>query len=45
MVVVHERFICVQGRIQNQEGIVHVKAERILPLAVSSAGPDSHDFH
>jgi error-prone DNA polymerase len=45
MVVVHERFIRVQGRVQNQEGIVHVKAERILPLLVSSAGPESHDFH
>jgi error-prone DNA polymerase len=45
MVVVHERFIRVQGRVQNQEGIVHVKAERITPLSISSAGPDSHDFH
>jgi error-prone DNA polymerase len=45
MVVVHERFIRVQGRVQNQEGIVHVKADRITPLSISSAGPDSHDFH
>lgn len=45
MVVVHERFVRIEGRIQNQDGVVHVKAERILPLIVSSAGPDSHDFH
>jgi len=45
MVVVHERFIRVEGRIQNQDGIVHVKAEKILPLIISSAGPNSHDFH
>jgi error-prone DNA polymerase len=45
MVVVHERFILVEGKIQNQDGIVHVKAERIMPLNVSSAGPESHDFH
>src|SRR5689334_16760706 len=45
MVVIHERFIRVEGRIQNQDGIVHVNAERILPLIVSSIGPDSHDFH
>jgi error-prone DNA polymerase len=45
MVVVHERFVRVEGKIQNQDGIVHVRAERILPLVVSSAGPDSHDFH
>jgi error-prone DNA polymerase len=45
MVVLHERFVRVRGRVQNQEGIVHVKAERIVPLAVSAAGPESHDFH
>jgi error-prone DNA polymerase len=45
MVVVHERFVQVEGRVQNQEGVVHVKAERIVPLVVCSAGPDSHDFH
>jgi error-prone DNA polymerase len=45
MVVVHERFISVKGKVQNQDGIVHVKAEVIMPLHVSSAGPDSHDFH
>jgi error-prone DNA polymerase len=45
MVVVHERCIRVEGKIQNQEGVVHIRAERISPLVVSSAGPDSHDFH
>ncbi|MGE0406361.1 MAG: OB-fold nucleic acid binding domain-containing protein, partial [Candidatus Korobacteraceae bacterium] len=45
MVVLHERFVRVQGRVQNQEGVVHVKAERIFPLAISAAGPCSHDFH
>jgi error-prone DNA polymerase len=45
MVVVHERFVRVEGRVQNHEGVVHVKAERILPLVISAAGPDSHDFH
>lgn len=45
MVVVHERFVRVEGKIQNQDGIIHVKAERITPLNISSAGPDSHDFY
>jgi hypothetical protein len=44
MVVVHERFISVKGKVQNQDGVVHVKAETIMPLHISSAGPDSHDF-
>jgi error-prone DNA polymerase len=45
MVVLHDRFIRVHGRVQNQDGVVHVKAERIVPLAISTAGPESHDFH
>ena len=45
MVVLHERFVRVHGRVQNQAGVVHVKAEQIVPLAISAAGPDSHDFH
>jgi error-prone DNA polymerase len=45
IVVVHERFIRVEGKVQNQDGIVHVKAEKITPLVVSSAAPESHDFH
>jgi len=45
MVVLHERFVRVQGRVQNQDGIVHLRAQKILPLAVSAAGVSSHDFH
>jgi error-prone DNA polymerase len=45
MVVVHERFIHVEGKVQNQDGVVHVKAEKITRLVVSSAAPESHDFH
>jgi len=45
MVVLHERFIKVEGRVQNQDGVVHLRAERITPLTVSAAGVSSHDFH
>jgi error-prone DNA polymerase len=45
MVVLHERFIKVKGRVQNQDGVVHLRAERILPLSVSAAATQSHDFH
>jgi error-prone DNA polymerase len=43
--VLHERFVRVEGRVQNQGGIVHLKAERVLPLSVSAAETQSHDFH
>jgi error-prone DNA polymerase len=45
MVVLHERFVKVKGTVQNQDGIVHLKAQKILPLHVTSAETWSHDFH
>jgi error-prone DNA polymerase len=45
MAVLHERFVQVQGRVQNQDGVVHLKAERVWPLSVSAVVTQSHDFH
>jgi error-prone DNA polymerase len=45
MVVLHERFVKVRGTVQNQDGIVHLKAAQILPLQVTAAETWSHDFH
>jgi error-prone DNA polymerase len=45
MVVLHERFVKVRGTVQNQDGIVHLKAQKILPLHVTAAETQSHDFH
>src|SRR5713226_7372395 len=45
MVVMHERFVRVQGQVQNQDGVVHLKAQKIMPLSVSAADVVSHDFH
>ncbi len=45
MVVMHERFLRVQGQVQNQDGVVHLKAQKIMPLSVSGADVVSHDFH
>jgi len=44
IVVLHERFVQVKDRIQNQDGVVYLRAERIAPLFVSAAGVSSHDF-
>src|SRR5260370_633977 len=45
MVVMHERFVRVHGQVQNQDGVVHLKAQKIMPLSVSAADVASHDFH
>jgi error-prone DNA polymerase len=43
--ILYERFVQVSGTVQNQDGIVHLKAQAIAPLQVSGAEVRSHDFH
>jgi error-prone DNA polymerase len=43
--VVSESFLLIEGALQNQDGVVSVKAARVLPLAVTRAPTSSHDFH
>ncbi|MGA7109687.1 MAG: error-prone DNA polymerase [Terracidiphilus sp.] len=45
MVVTRSRFLRIEGPLQNQEGVIHVKAYRITPLDVTSAAIYSRDFH
>jgi len=44
-VVVHNPFLLIEGRLQNQDNVISVKAERVFPLKLTQAEPDSHDFH
>jgi len=43
--VLEPRFIRVSGTVQNQDGIVHLRAEHVEQLNVSSVELQSHDFH
>jgi error-prone DNA polymerase len=45
LLVTHGKFLLIEGKLQNQDTVVHVKAEHIQALAVSSAEMRSHDFH
>jgi error-prone DNA polymerase len=45
VVVTRSRFLRVEGPLQNQDGVIHVKGERIEPLEITSAAIRSHDFH
>ncbi len=45
MAVLYEKFVQISGIVQNQDGIVHLMAKTIQPLAVSAAAVPSHDFH
>ena len=44
-VIVHQQFLLIEGRLQNQDNVISVKAERIRPLSVTRAETTSHDFH
>jgi error-prone DNA polymerase len=39
------RFLRVEGPLQNQGGVIHVKARRIVPLELTTAEVRSRDFH
>jgi error-prone DNA polymerase len=39
------KFLLVDGILQNQDNVVSVKADRIVPLQLASATAESHDFH
>jgi error-prone DNA polymerase len=44
-IVLEPKFILVSGLVQNQDGIVHLKAEHVETLTVSAVRIASHDFH
>ncbi|HWR16683.1 MAG TPA: error-prone DNA polymerase [Terriglobales bacterium] len=45
VLLVSERFLMIEGMLQNVDNVVSVKADRISPLQVTSAKTSSHDFH
>jgi len=45
VVIVHQQFLVIEGKLQNQENVVSVKAEAVRPLNVTQAETTSHDFH
>jgi error-prone DNA polymerase len=45
ILLISSRFLMVEGILQNQDNVISVKAERVLPLDVTHAETSSHDFH
>jgi error-prone DNA polymerase len=45
VVVVNQQFLLIEGRLQNQDNVISVKAERVRPLVITRAETVSHDFH
>jgi error-prone DNA polymerase len=44
VLLISERFLMIEGILQNQDNVIHVRAEKVSPLAVTRAETVSHDF-
>jgi error-prone DNA polymerase len=44
-IVTYGKFLLVEGKLQNQENVVSVKADVVRPLEISGMDVRSHDFH
>ena len=45
LTVTRSRILRVEGQLQLQDGVVHVKAREMIPLYISHADVRSHDFY
>jgi error-prone DNA polymerase len=45
LLLTSERFLAIEGVLQNQDNVISVKAERVLPLFVTKAETRAHDFY
>jgi error-prone DNA polymerase len=45
VLLITERFLMIEGILQNQDNVIHIRAERVTPLSVTRAETVSHDFH
>jgi error-prone DNA polymerase len=45
VIIVQEPFLLIEGKLQNQDNVISVKAKRVYPLAVTNAETRSHDFY
>jgi error-prone DNA polymerase len=45
VVLVSERFLMIEGVLQNLDNVISVKANRVVPLHLTQAETASHDFH
>jgi error-prone DNA polymerase len=45
LVVTRSRFLLVEGSLQNQDNVIHMKATRLTALSDRAVEVRSHDFH
>ena len=45
LVVTRSKLLAVDGLLQNQDGVIHIKAMRLRELSDKALALRSHDFH
>ena len=45
MTVLHERSVFIEGVLQNKDNVIHVRAEKIMPLATLNIQIHARNFH
>ncbi|MGA9800791.1 MAG: error-prone DNA polymerase [Terriglobales bacterium] len=45
LLLTSEQFLMVEGILQNQDNVISVKAQRVMPLTITRAETSSHDFY
>ncbi len=45
LIVTRSKFLVAEGILQNQDGVIHVKAMRLRELSDNALELRSHDFH
>jgi error-prone DNA polymerase len=45
LVVTRSRYLNIQGKLQNQDGVIHVKGEHIEPMTSISQGAQARSWH
>ncbi len=45
VLLISEPFLMIEGILQNQDNVIHIRAEKVSPLHITKAETASHDFH
>jgi error-prone DNA polymerase len=45
VVINREKFLRVDGVLQNQDHVISIKASHVQPISITAAETQSHDFH
>lgn len=45
LIINREKFLHVEGILQNQDHVISIKASRVMAVSITAAETESHDFH